>query len=246
MPVGGARYRASVTRGRAPRVHCASALTPHLISPTVEPLTPPGDALRHETGPVDEVVELPFHLYWSDDNNRFDLSKRARLRSMYQIVLTEGTADDVRTYINRALLIDVSTVSSSRSDRFVTSATSLATNCSRSSPALRQRLHRCRSAASTFHQVRTLRDCRIKGPGLQHRCPCRRLRRPPNLRPRRRVPNAQRRRLSRTRRSVRRVAARNSQAIAAVHRYRDVQRIGHVPRVHEAVNRMGSRVPIRS
>ncbi len=68
--------------------------------------TPPAD-WSHETGPVDEVVELPFHLYWSDDNNRFDLSKRARLRSMYQIVLTEGTADDVRTYINRALLIDV-------------------------------------------------------------------------------------------------------------------------------------------
>ncbi len=68
--------------------------------------TPPSD-WNHETGPVDEVVELPFHLYWTDDNNRFDLSKRARLRSMYQIVLTEGTADDVRTYINRALLIDV-------------------------------------------------------------------------------------------------------------------------------------------
>ena len=52
-------------------------------------------------------MELPFHLYWSDDNNRFDLAKRARLRSMYQIVLTEGTAEDIRTYINRALLIDV-------------------------------------------------------------------------------------------------------------------------------------------
>ncbi len=68
--------------------------------------TPPAD-WNQETSPVDEVLELPFHLYWSDDNNRFDLAKRARLRSMYQIVLTEGSADDVRTYINRALLIDV-------------------------------------------------------------------------------------------------------------------------------------------
>jgi hypothetical protein len=67
--------------------------------------TPPAD-WSHDTGPTDAVVELPFHLYWSDDNNHFDLSKRARLRSMYQIVLTEGTADDVRTYINRALLTD--------------------------------------------------------------------------------------------------------------------------------------------
>jgi excisionase family DNA binding protein len=68
--------------------------------------TPPAK-WSHETGPIDEVVELPFHLYWSDDNNRFDLSKRARLRSMYQIVLTEGSDQDIRTYINRALLIDV-------------------------------------------------------------------------------------------------------------------------------------------
>jgi excisionase family DNA binding protein len=68
--------------------------------------TPPAD-WSHDTGPTDAVFELPFHLYWSDDNNRFDLSKRARLRSMYQIVLTEGTDDDVRTYMNRALLIDV-------------------------------------------------------------------------------------------------------------------------------------------
>jgi excisionase family DNA binding protein len=68
--------------------------------------TPPAD-WSHDTGPTDAVVELPFHLYWSDDNNHFDLSKRARLRSMYQIVLTEGTADDVRAYIDRALLIDV-------------------------------------------------------------------------------------------------------------------------------------------
>ena len=26
-----------------------------------------------DAGLVDEVVKLPFHLYWSDDNNRFDL-----------------------------------------------------------------------------------------------------------------------------------------------------------------------------
>ena len=53
------------------------------------------------------MVELPFHLYWSDDNNAFDLSKRARLRSMYQVVLAEGSAQDVCSYINFALLIDV-------------------------------------------------------------------------------------------------------------------------------------------
>jgi excisionase family DNA binding protein len=68
--------------------------------------TPPIDWCEN-TGPTQGIVELPFHLYWSDDNNRFDLSKRSRLRSMYQTVLSEGSPDDVRTYINLPLLIDV-------------------------------------------------------------------------------------------------------------------------------------------
>jgi hypothetical protein len=59
------------------------------------------------SGPIEGVVELPFHLYWSDDNNRFDLSKRARLRSMYQIVLTEGSTADVVAFVNRDLLLSV-------------------------------------------------------------------------------------------------------------------------------------------
>ena len=59
------------------------------------------------TGPTVGVVELPFHLYWSDDNNRFDLSKRSRLRSMYQTVLTEGSARDVLDHLNLGLLLDV-------------------------------------------------------------------------------------------------------------------------------------------
>ena len=57
------------------------------------------------SGPIEGVVELPFHLYWSDDNNRFDLSKRARLRSMYQIVLTEGSTADVVAFVNLELLL---------------------------------------------------------------------------------------------------------------------------------------------
>lgn len=68
--------------------------------------TPPLD-WREGAAPTERVVELPFHLYWSDDNNRFDLSKRARVRSMYQTVLTEGSAQDVCHYLSPALLLDV-------------------------------------------------------------------------------------------------------------------------------------------
>jgi len=59
------------------------------------------------SGPTGGVVDLPFHLYWSDDNSRFDLAKRARLRSMYQIVLTEGSTADVVAFVNRDVLLDV-------------------------------------------------------------------------------------------------------------------------------------------
>jgi hypothetical protein len=52
-------------------------------------------------------VTLLFHLYWSDDNSRFDLGNRARRRSMYRIVLTEGTADDVAELLDSALLLDM-------------------------------------------------------------------------------------------------------------------------------------------
>ena len=68
--------------------------------------TPPTD-WSERTGPTEGVVELPFHLYWSDDNNTFNLSNRARLRSMYQIVLAEGSAEDVRTYLNLPTLIQM-------------------------------------------------------------------------------------------------------------------------------------------
>jgi hypothetical protein len=59
------------------------------------------------SGPVEGIVELPFHVYWSDDNNRFDLSNRARLTSIYQIVLTEGSTGDVVAFVYRELLLGV-------------------------------------------------------------------------------------------------------------------------------------------
>ena len=68
--------------------------------------TPPAD-WSDGIAPTSGVVKLPFHLYWSDDNNTFDISKRSRRRSMYQIVLTEGSSDDVLTYVNPSLLLDV-------------------------------------------------------------------------------------------------------------------------------------------
>jgi hypothetical protein len=57
--------------------------------------------------PSARVVELPLRLYWSDGRNRFDLSDESERRLLYQIVLTEGSADDVREFLDRATLLRI-------------------------------------------------------------------------------------------------------------------------------------------
>jgi transcriptional regulator with XRE-family HTH domain len=53
------------------------------------------------------VVELPLHLNWSDPGRRFVLRDRRQRARVYEIVLREGGPDDVRTYIDGALLVDL-------------------------------------------------------------------------------------------------------------------------------------------
>ena len=57
--------------------------------------------------PRSGVVELPLRLYWSDRHNRFDLADDAELRLLYQIVLTEGTTNDVERFLNIATLLNI-------------------------------------------------------------------------------------------------------------------------------------------
>jgi hypothetical protein len=104
--VGEARRDSVLTGSDA--LGCTLGTNPETSRPTSRwrSSTPPTNWCEH-TGPTVGVVELPFHLYWSDDNNRFDLSKRSRLRSMYQTVLTEGSAQDVRDHLNLSLLLDL-------------------------------------------------------------------------------------------------------------------------------------------
>lgn len=53
------------------------------------------------------TVQLPIHINWSDRDRRFDLRDRQQRARVYEIVLREGTADDVLTYIDGALLVDL-------------------------------------------------------------------------------------------------------------------------------------------
>ncbi len=53
------------------------------------------------------TVVLPVHLNWSDPGRRFDLRDRSQRARVYEIVLREGTPDDVLAYLDGALLIDL-------------------------------------------------------------------------------------------------------------------------------------------
>lgn len=59
------------------------------------------------TGPSSGVVELPLRLYWSDRHNRFDLADHAERRLLYQIVLSEGSADDVGQFLHLPTMLNI-------------------------------------------------------------------------------------------------------------------------------------------
>jgi hypothetical protein len=60
--------------------------------------------------PVDRAlarVRLPAHLGWSPDAGRtYDLADRQQRHRVYEIVLREGTAEDILAYVDGALLAD--------------------------------------------------------------------------------------------------------------------------------------------
>lgn len=81
--------------------------------------SPPGPAPRRYVPPeipddfadpvekASGVVTLPIHIEWSGPPRRYDLAcRRDRIR-VYELVLREGTAADVRWFIDIASLIDL-------------------------------------------------------------------------------------------------------------------------------------------
>lgn len=52
-------------------------------------------------------VRLPLHLNWSQPGRVFDLADRRQRARVYEIVLREGTGEDITSYIDGALLADL-------------------------------------------------------------------------------------------------------------------------------------------
>ena len=60
--------------------------------------------------PVDRAlrrVRLPLHLNWSEPGREFDMADRRQRARVYEIVLREGTAQDISDNIDGALLVDL-------------------------------------------------------------------------------------------------------------------------------------------
>ncbi|BCJ33743.1 hypothetical protein Athai_12460 [Actinocatenispora thailandica] len=53
------------------------------------------------------TVVLPLRLNWSDTGRSFTMRNRRDRAWVYEIVLREGTPEDVLTYIDGALLVDL-------------------------------------------------------------------------------------------------------------------------------------------
>jgi len=61
------------------------------------------DRLEDLRGPAQGVIVLPRHLSWPG-MREFDVTDDAARRSMYGIVLTQGQRNDVKRFLNPALL----------------------------------------------------------------------------------------------------------------------------------------------
>jgi hypothetical protein len=65
------------------------------------------DTLDELAGPASGVIELPISLDWSE-RRTYDLSVESDRRLMYERVIREAmTADILRSYLNRVLLMSV-------------------------------------------------------------------------------------------------------------------------------------------
>jgi hypothetical protein len=64
------------------------------------PVATPEDIESPKVAKAAGLVELPSHVSWSGPRRLWDLADRRQRAQVYEIVLTEGTEDDVRRLID--------------------------------------------------------------------------------------------------------------------------------------------------
>jgi hypothetical protein len=77
------------------------------VGPATRPVAIPDDIDAPGLHKASGLVELPLHVRWSGPGRVFDLADRADRARVYEIVLAEGTLDDVRRYVELEQLVDL-------------------------------------------------------------------------------------------------------------------------------------------
>jgi len=77
------------------------------VGPETRPVAIPDDVVDPTVPKASGLVELPRHVRWSDPPVIYDMTDRRDRLSVYEQVLTEGTDDDVRWFIDVAQLVDL-------------------------------------------------------------------------------------------------------------------------------------------
>jgi len=72
-----------------------------------EPYLVPNRLWRLDLIDAFAAVTLPRHLYWSGPSRSYQLASRRDRARVYEIVLREGTAVDLMSFIDGALLVDL-------------------------------------------------------------------------------------------------------------------------------------------
>lgn len=76
-------------------------------SAVARPPAIPDDLDDSATDKASGVVELPLRVQWSGPRRTYDLDDRADRKRVYELVLREGTEDDVRRFVRRTDLEDL-------------------------------------------------------------------------------------------------------------------------------------------
>jgi hypothetical protein len=75
------------------------------VGPAARPVAVPADLDAVPTPKATGRVKLPLHVRWSDPELSYDLDDPHDRRMVYEQVLTEGTEDDVRRFIDADVLL---------------------------------------------------------------------------------------------------------------------------------------------
>ena len=77
------------------------------LGPAARPVALPADVDDPALPKASGRIELPLHIRWSGPPLTYDLDNRGDRTRVYEQVLREGTADDVRFYVDAARLLEL-------------------------------------------------------------------------------------------------------------------------------------------